>query len=80
MPASNSVLERPKAPKAPPERIRLSLDVSPDLYGVLEKTAAKIGGSKSDALRKAIVLMSIVVDAQAEGKIFGIANSDGEAN
>lgn len=78
MAAGNSVLERPKVSKGSQERIRLSLDVSPELYSLLEETAAKIGGSKSDALRKAIVLLDVVVDAQQEGKIFGVANNDKE--
>jgi hypothetical protein len=64
--------------KRTPERIRLSLDVSPDLYELLETTASQIGASKSDVLRKAIVLMSVVADAQTEGKVFGVANNDRE--
>lgn len=83
MPAGN-VLARPEVSKGSQEkgaqekRIRLSLDVSPELYSLLEKTAARIGGSKSDALRKAIILLDIVVDAHEKGKIFGVANSDEE--
>ncbi len=56
-------------------RIRLSLDVSHKLNDLLTKTASKVGGSKSDVLRKAIVLMSIAVDAQEEGKVLGIADN-----
>ncbi|PSN11557.1 DNA-binding protein [filamentous cyanobacterium CCP5] len=58
--------------------MRLSLDVSPELYKLLEDTANEIGASKSDVLRKAIVLMNVVVESQAEGKIFGVANNDRE--
>lgn len=82
----NGTLESPRKhadpvvadPKPSPTRIRLSLDVSPELDQLLESTAAKIGGTKSDVLRKAIVLMNVVVNAQAENKVFGVANSDSE--
>lgn len=85
MVASIPVSRKLKPPESGPvgrkgssERIRLSLDVSPELYELLEKTADQIDGTRSDVLRKAIVLMNVVVEAQAEGKVFGVANSDDE--
>ena len=50
------------------ERIRLSLDVSPELYALLESLAERTDESKSDVLRKAIVLMDVAVTASQEGK------------
>ncbi len=50
------------------EKIRLSLDVSPELYALLESLAERTDESKSDVLRKAIVLMDVAVKASQEGK------------
>jgi predicted transcriptional regulator len=58
------------------EKVRLSLDISPDLNLLLEELAAAIGGTKSDVLRKAIALMEVMVQAKKQGKKFGIAEKD----
>lgn len=58
------------------EKVRLSLDISPDLNSLLEELAAAIGGTKSDVLRKAIALMEVMVQAKKQGKKFGIAEKD----
>lgn len=62
----------------PPERgkVRLSLDISPELNSLLEQLAADIGGTKSEVLRKAIALMQVAVEAKKQGKKFGIAEKD----
>ena len=57
-------------------KIRLSLDITPELYALLENLAANMGGTKSDVLRKAISLMEVAVDAKRQGKKFGIAEKD----
>lgn len=57
-------------------KVRLSLDISPELNTLLEKLAGNIGGTKSDVLRKAIALMEVAVDAKRQGKKFGIAEKD----
>jgi hypothetical protein len=49
------------------DKIRLSLDVSPELNNLLNELASKTGGTKSDVLRKAITLMDVAVDAAANG-------------
>ncbi len=56
------------------EKVRLSLDVSPEVNELLEQLASTIGGTKSDVLRKAIALMEVAVDAKQQGKKFGIAD------
>lgn len=58
------------------EKVRLSLDISPELNSLLEQLAVKIGGTKSDVLRKSIALMEIMVEAKKQGKKFGIAERD----
>lgn len=50
------------------DKIRLSLDVSPELYYLLESISERTDESKSDVLRKAIVLMDVAVKASQEGK------------
>lgn len=57
-------------------KVRLSLDVSPEANELLERLADQIGGTKSDVLRKAIVLMEVAVQAKRDGKKFGIAEKD----
>lgn len=58
------------------EKIRLSLDISPELNTLLEQLAVKTGGTKSDVLRKAIALMEVAVDAKRRGLKLGLAEKD----
>lgn len=53
--------------------VRLTLELSPDLNDTLERVASEIHGTKSEALRRAIVLLEFAVKARREGKAFGIA-------
>jgi predicted transcriptional regulator len=56
--------------------IRLSLEVSPQMNDKLEELADKMGGTKSDVLRKAVALIEVAVRAKEEGKKFGVAGPD----
>lgn len=58
------------------ERVRLSLDLSPELNELLEDIAIAIDGTKSDVLRKGIVLMEIAMKAKKDKKKFGVAEKD----
>ena len=64
------------SPKLEKEKVRLSLDISPELNSLLEELAAKTGGTKSDVLRKAIALMEVAVDAKRRGLKLGLADRD----
>ena len=64
----------PKAATPRPERVRLSLEVSPELNDKLDELSDKIHGSKSDVLRRAVALMDIAVLARDEGHKLGIAD------
>ena len=64
------------SPKTEKEKVRLSLDISPELNELLERLANLTGGTKSDVLRKAISLMEVAVEAKRQGKKFGIAEKD----
>jgi len=58
------------------EKVRLSLDVSPELNRMLDELATKIHGTKSDVLRKAIVLMELAVQAKEKEQKLGIIDKD----
>lgn len=65
---TNSALEE-ASPK-----IRVSLDISPELYAKLQGLAKDIRGTKSDVLRKSLALMDVAVQARKNGKKIGIAD------
>lgn len=59
------------------DKIKLSLEVSPELNATLENLVVQgSGSSKSEVLRKAIALMQVAVDARQQGKRVGIAEQD----
>lgn len=58
------------------DKVRLSLDVSPELNRTLDELAIKINGTKSDVLRKAIVLMELAVQAKDQEQKLGIIDKD----
>lgn len=58
------------------DKVRLSLDVSPELNRTLESLADQTGASKSEILRKAIALMEVAVEAKRRGKRLGLADKD----
>jgi predicted transcriptional regulator len=64
------------SPKNEKEKVRLSLDISPELNALLESLAATTGGTKSDVLRKAIALMEVAVDGKRRGLKLGLAEKD----
>ncbi len=55
-------------------KIRVSLDISPELYAKLQALAKDIRGTKSDVLRKSLALMDVAVQARKSGKKIGIAD------
>jgi predicted transcriptional regulator len=72
-------LARTQAAKGPikeKEKVRLSLDISPELNALLESLAVTTGGTKSEVLRKAIALMEVAVDAKRRGLKLGLADKD----
>jgi predicted transcriptional regulator len=69
-------IEPPKNTQPTEQTIRLSLDVSPELYDTLTTLAAKLHSTKSDVLRKAVALMEVAVRAKDQHKKFGVAAPD----
>lgn len=60
------------------EKVKLSVEVSPELDELLEKLAKDVHGTKSDVLRKGIALLQVAVDAKKQGHKFGVADSTGK--
>jgi hypothetical protein len=58
--------------------VRINFDLSVRLNRKLEELAGEIGVSKSDALRHAIALMDVAVDAQKHSLRLGVADSNGQ--
>lgn len=54
--------------REPRGKVRLSLEVSTELNRRLDEIAAETGTTKSDVLRKAIVLFDVAVGAKGQGK------------
>lgn len=58
------------------EKIRLSLDVTPEVYELLDNLAIATGGTKSDVIRKAIGLVKFAVEGKEKGLKLGLAESN----
>lgn len=56
-----------------PKRIKVSLELTPELNQVIERIAAATGATKSEALRKAITLMDVAVEAKERGERLFVA-------
>jgi hypothetical protein len=65
------------APKDESERdtrkIKLSIEVTPELNRVIERIADATGATKSEAVRKAIVLLDVAVEAKEKGERLFVA-------
>lgn len=58
------------------KKIRLTLDVSPELNSILKELAKDSSTTKSDVLRRAIALMDLAVNEQKKGKKLLLTNED----
>ncbi|MFN6568054.1 DNA-binding protein [Dendronalium sp. ChiSLP03b] len=58
------------------ERIKINLDLSPELYETLNDIAQKINGDNAEVLLKAIALMEVAVEAKQTGKHIWIADEN----
>lgn len=48
-------------------KIRLSLELTPELNDRLDQLAADMGGSKADFLRRALALAEVAIEARKRG-------------
>ncbi len=63
-------------PRKKRETVRLTVDVSPDVYQKIGDIADRLHTSKGDVLRKGLAYMEVAVEAKEQGKKFGVAESD----
>lgn len=57
------------------DRVRLSLDVTPEANELLERLVRELGASsKGEVLRKAIFLMQVAAEAKSEGHKLYVAD------
>ncbi|MEH2303388.1 MAG: DNA-binding protein [Nostoc sp.] len=50
------------------QRIKINLDLSPELYETLNNLAQQINGDNAEVLIKAIALLEVAVEAKQKGK------------
>ena len=55
------------------ETIRVTVDMSPEVYAMLDKLAGDANKSKADIMRLGLAMMSQAIPAIKEGKHIGIA-------
>ena len=58
----------------PNEKVRVSLDISPELNEKLQAMARDINGTRSEVLRKSLALLDVALEATRNGKKIGIAD------
>lgn len=59
-------------------KIRLTLEVTPEINSVLENLAEATGSTKSDVLRKAIALFEYAAKNKAKGRELALIDSKSE--
>lgn len=72
---SNAQIKIPEE-NATNTRIRLSLDISPELNKILEFMASESHSSKSEILRKSIVLMEVALQEKSQGNHLSVVSRD----
>ena len=50
------------------KKVKLSIEVTPELNRVIERISALTGTTKSDVMRKALALMDVAVEAKENGE------------
>jgi predicted transcriptional regulator len=56
-------------------KVKLTLELAPEVNEILERLASLMHSTKSDVLRKGIALMEIAAEAKKEGQNLGVATS-----
>jgi predicted transcriptional regulator len=54
------------------DKIRMNLQVSPELSDVLDKIAGETGTNRTDVIRQALALMKVAHEAKQKGKKLGL--------
>lgn len=69
-------VEIPSAARRAKAKVRLSADISPELYDKLTELSEEMNVTKSDVLRRAIALVDVALQAKKAGKKFGVAEKN----
>lgn len=59
-----------------PGKVRLSLDLAPEVNTYIEAQALELGTTKSEILRKAIALLKVARDASHQQQSLGVIGAD----
>lgn len=59
-----------------PDKVKMTLEMSAELNQVLEQLAESLGTTKSDVVRKALVLMEVASAAKSKGQTLGVVTKD----
>jgi putative heme iron utilization protein len=59
------------------KKVRLSLDVSPELDAKLDAMAEHLGVTKADVLRRSIAMMEVAIDGKRTGRRLGLVGKGG---
>lgn len=71
--------QSPASPPAPPQRVKMTVEMSADLNRTLDQLVATLGTTKSDIVRKALALLEVAAEAKQKDQILGLVNkSDGK--
>jgi len=60
----------------PPEKVRITLDLSQEMNRTLEEMVEKTGTTKTEILRKAIALVEVAMDARSKGQSLALSDRD----
>jgi len=55
------------------EKVRLSLQITPELDRMLERIVTETGATKADVFRQALALMKVAHEGKKEGRHLGFA-------
>ena len=59
-----------------PKTINLTMRLSPAANAELERMATELESNKTDAIRRALLLLDLAIEARNEGKRIGIADAN----
>jgi len=58
------------------DKVRLSVDITPEMNRRMDEMARALGGTKAEVFRKAIALLGVAIEAKQNNKKFGVAEKD----
>jgi hypothetical protein len=72
------MMKQPTSPERgkQPDKVRITLDLSPEMNRTLEEIVVKTGTSKTDVLRKAIALIEVAMEGRAKGQSLALSDKD----